>query len=700
MLVNWAQTAPAALAAWRQRVDPRANALLQQALSAPDRDTASGDSLSEAAPPPFGEAQLLTIVDTMFASSQGDQALDRLAQIALARGDYATARRRWMSVSPVFTTPASLPEELRRELRLPGGLRWSAALRDADLNSLWPRIEPLLREPAAASADSLVYPDTDLELARIWACLALVSILEGETAEASIEIELLKRLHPDARGRLAGREGDYVQTLTGLMAEQRDWPRLPRPNDWRTFGGDTTRNGRGPHSLDVSRARLWSTPLLADSGLAPDDAADWDFDSVRNNLKHYPIAVGDGALLHDGRRLRALDLWNGTALWPVETPAAETPDSFYDSGEAQTVWRTRTGAVQVEPSRTLSSDGRRLYARFGAPQGSREPPGQDSATSLAGFDLATQKLLFRIEPEGPEWSFEGAPAVAGSAIYVGLRRTDQVQPQAFVAAYDALDGALLWRSERLCSADSLHAARSPQLISGLVAYDEGAVYYNTDLGAIAALDAATGQTRWISTYPRISEESAAPAGLTSAPRSPAPALLHRGMLFAAPNDCGRIFALDAGSGRLIWRTAHHQPPDVIHLLGTGANRLIASGDRLYWFDIHSGQPRGQFPGPSLDGPGLARPSPCGFGRGLLAGELVYFPTRDAIYVFQQQTQRTDAGWIPQGVAILELAGQGAQGGNLAIGDGVLLVASPDSLDAYRALPMTSSSEAVDDLSIR
>ncbi len=71
------------------------------------------------------------------------------------------------------------------------------------------------------------------------------------------------------------------------------------------------------------------------------------------------------------------------------------------------------------------------------------------------------------------------------------------------------------------------------------------------------------------------------------------------------------------------------------------------------------------------------PRPRGFGRGVLAGSEIYWPTRERIYVFDQGSGR-------QVRQPIELAALGVQGGNLVIHDGVMLVASADELVAFNA----------------
>ena len=45
------------------------------------------------------------------------------------------------------------------------------------------------------------------------------------------------------------------------------------------------------------------------------------------------------------------------------------------------------------------------------------------------------------------------------------------------------------------------------------------------------------------------------------------------------------------------------------LLGVSENRLVASGECVYWFDVRTGELVGRYPEPFKAAPGFARPSP-------------------------------------------------------------------------------------------
>ena len=98
-----------ALAAYRRHVDPLAERWYRDGLAAHD------------------ERLLTRVLDELFCSSWGDDALLALGELALERGDYEAARRNWKQISPL--------------LRAPDGDSLWQVLYGVDLKSNWPEIE-------------------------------------------------------------------------------------------------------------------------------------------------------------------------------------------------------------------------------------------------------------------------------------------------------------------------------------------------------------------------------------------------------------------------------------------------------------------------------------------------------------------------------------------------------------------------------
>ena len=184
-------------------------------------------------------------------------------------------------------------------------------------------------------------------------------------------------------------------------------------------------------------------------------------------------------------------------------------------------------------------------------------------------------------------------------------------------------------------------------------------------GAVAALEAETGATLWVATYPRQepnhggngSERDLNPAVSTKAGYSWPPVTPMRSS-HSTPSTAGC-------SGKPIRSPTTSSSA---HLLGVAKDRLVATGNRVLLFDVVTGKLLHAWPdsGKALEG----------YGRGLLAGDLIYWPTQNEIQVFDQRTgQRAQPP-----IKLLET--YHVKGGNLVAGDGYLIVAQVDGLVVF------------------
>ncbi len=574
---------------------------------------------------------LQTIVDEMFASSVGDRALLALGERALLDGRLATARDHWERIIPA---------------------------------------EP----PADQPVSYLVYPDTDLDLAAVRARLVLVSILEGSAERAREELTAFTALHGDARGRLGGRDVVYADALAALLAERLTWPAAPTEGrDWPTFAGSPARNHLAGQSLDPGRV-AWRVRLDADrfSRESRPEERTWAAaagERPRGGLSHFPVVSQDLVLYAGSTELFALDRLSGEPPWGLRTP------SFHSRlGPTGLVWQASSRETVGVPRYTLTVEGDRLFARLGAPPARQSDRVTDA---VAAFDLGAEgRLLWTVEPDEPGWSFDGTPLADSERLYVAMRRSD-VRSQAHVACFDAESGQLLWR--RFVAAAATTAGETTfEHTHNLLTLVGDTLYFNTNMGALAALSTVDGRLRWVTLYPRERRGLRNRSGGLP-PRDLTPCLFHHGALFVAPADSRRIFALDAASGQVLW----HSGPEVqgaADLLGVVDGHLIAAGDRVYWIALR-GERRGRVEHVWPDGP-----EPRGFGRGVIAGGDVFWPTRETIYVFDAAEARLRRA-IP--LQPLEL-----EGGNLAVAGGLLLVAGRRELAALGSvgLPPVDSRE--------
>ena len=176
-----------------------------------------------------------------------------------------------------------------------------------------------------------------------------------------------------------------------------------------------------------------------------------------------------------------------------------------------------------------------------------------------------------------------------------------------------------------------------------------------------------GATLWVATYPRQEPNSLGSGN--GSERDLNPAIVEDSRVFVAPSDADSVLAFDAGSGRLLWKSDPiADDVKLSHLLGVAKDRLVATGNRVLLFDVKTGKLLHAWPdsGRSLEG----------YGRGLLAGDLIYWPTVSEIEVLDQRT----ALRAEPPIRLVET--YHAKGGNLVAGDGYLIVAQADGLMVF------------------
>ena len=416
---------------------------------------------------------LCNVVEQAFASRYGDKALLALGEMDLEAGHYAAARWHWERILPAKPAPG--------------------------VANTWPG-----------------YPDSDLDPAMVRARLVLVSILEGAVAQAREELAEFVRLHPAARGRLGGREVVFADALAALLAESAVWPKPTVTPDWPTFAGSPRRDKIAPRSVDP-RGVAWRIPLPNDGleAAASGTAARKLLDAARVP-SCYPLVLGDRIFLNDSREILAVRATDGRPAWG-ETSTAVYRDPM--EGVAGTA-SIPTDALGT-PRFTMTALDNRLFARMGSPLTGR-PQQPSSATGnsyLVCLDLESEgKLLWKIAAE-EGWAFEGSPVADAAGVYVAMRH-DDIRPQAHVACFDPRTGRLRWR-RLICSAETPARGLLAQCTHNLLTLRDETLYYNTNLGAVAAISAPRGRVRWVSLYPARTAWRHAAAGGALAARSDA-----------------------------------------------------------------------------------------------------------------------------------------------------------------------------------
>ena len=590
---------PPALALYRQRVDSQAEALFAQAQQTGNRDL------------------LERIVDELFCSSVADSALERLGDQALSGGHPVEAQDRWQCLLPDAFLGRELDGE-RTDLVLP-----------------------------------LRYPDPDTDTARIAAKWIVASMLAGNREQAQEARNAFRQLYPKAAGRLAGQQGPYEKILEQLAQEPSSFD-LPSDNtQWPTFAGNFRRSRVLPEALDVGDLQWKWEVAVEQQRWTPAGRAPTNYDSHREaqrQLVYHPIVVGKTVHLATEENLWSFNLETGSA------------DSWFALDETRTASRNGLGAPLRQ---TMTVVGQRLLVRAGGSVyrrsfGIQMPRTQFTQPSkLYCLDLATLRLLWdvssaRLADLGTV--FEGAPVADQDSVYIAMTRQDTLS-ETSVACLDLETGQPRWREVVCESSNELdrHDVSGP--MHNLLTLVDNTIYYATNLGTVAAINARTGHLRWVTTYVRQrpvhrTEWSAQAPDLN-------PPVYSDGKLFVSASDTAKIQCLDTQNGRLLWEAY----PSATHILGVAKGTLIATGNRVWAIDINTGKVRWYWPENTVPG----------YGRGLLAGNNVYWPTLREIHVLDVQTGRKARPSIPLYERL------GVKAGNLVAADGYLIIAQPTRL---------------------
>ena len=204
-----------------------------------------------------------------------------------------------------------------------------------------------------------------------------------------------------SRGRLGGREVNYVEALAALLDESRHWPQprgRSRLADLRRLAG---RNKTDPQTVDVAGV-TWRVPLPptpSPASLAGMTPARRVADDAKTPLSYHPVVVGNLVFVHNQVEILAIDLRTGQPAWGHDS-AVIFHDPFDEAVHEMYHPENTLGLDRF----TMTVHNGRLYARMGsAVSGGLQEPAQITGLGyLVGLDLTTEgRLAFpKIVPEG------------------------------------------------------------------------------------------------------------------------------------------------------------------------------------------------------------------------------------------------------------------------------------------------------------
>jgi outer membrane protein assembly factor BamB len=594
---------------------------------------------------------LRRVLDEAFCSRSGALALDLLGDLAFERGRFDDAEYWW------------------RMLAGPNAVQAAGS---------GPKVS---RPPAFVPAPSpflLAFPDPpkDLEVgARAKQLLA--RLFRGERRAVATDLKAFRARYGQARGHLAGRDGSYADILLAL-AEQPDLLADPPDGEsWTTFAANPSRNAALPRAPSPSLWRdgsQWCFDLEKHAAIAVPENGPFPLArsargkvlppaQAARSLAFHPVIVGDWALVADIRYLTAYNLKTGAAeVWyeleglGKETKLPAEPDTRF----------------------TLTIADGRVYARMGTPtmtgrraDGERQEAGSwlVSLPLKMGPDKGRRPWQVRPTTDAVETGvFEGAPVACDGRVYIAATRVAKARAVTNVSCYDASRGDKpLWQQD-VCDLPEPRDGES-RYHRHLLTLAGPQLVYCSHAGAIIALDALSGRRSWAVRYSGRSERT----DDEPPPRDLAPGVYAEGRLYVAPADSDRLLCLDPTTGRTLWE---RDRIEVVHLVGVADGRLI--------FTATAARPglRGVIRAVAADTGADIRDwlqpedgDLPAFGRGFVAGDQVFWPTRDGLRILDANDGQIRADRDPSELRRVAV-------GNMVYGNGYLVVTDAGRLFAY------------------
>ncbi|MHC4303008.1 MAG: outer membrane protein assembly factor BamB family protein [Planctomycetota bacterium] len=206
------------------------------------------------------------------------------------------------------------------------------------------------------------------------------------------------------------------------------------------------------------------------------------------HLTAAPTVAGSGVFVNEGRTIHAVDRFTGRPLWPPFV-------------ERRSPGGMEKGSRQIADLNVVALSGNALVTITGhafadAARSERTIVCLDPETGRLRWASRVDRLSSSDELDGlfPY----GAPVIGEGMVFVAARKVSrQLLTSCYVIALGLDDGRLRW-ARHVASSGGIRS-RFARPFSTIV-YDDGDLAVATAIGAVARIDATTGQTRWLRRY--------------------------------------------------------------------------------------------------------------------------------------------------------------------------------------------------------
>lgn len=470
--------------------------------------------------------------------------------------------------------------------------------------------------------------------------LAHTLIADRQFTAAETAIERLRKSHGAEQVAYGG------ETITGTRLAEKLQQRLERVKTAAAraaktgaASGDSAAAGdSAAHLANLARTGawngpapvpgpvVWAHPLIPQAALEmPRGAFALD---VRSHVPSFP-AVADGRVFVSGlESVRAIEVESGRILW-TRTWGAGAP--------------LLRGVFNGYPVSCPTAAGAAVYVRAL----------ESGVSAIRCHDAETgwQRWSSDTEPQLRKLVWIGEPMAAYGMVVAPYLEPGDMNTHG-LAALDAESGRLRWRTNLVTGATGIKVQDNyyqATLHLGPAAADGGEIYAQTGLASVAALNAFTGEVKWMATYPRAQfgdpQNGISAAGWLGVgydlrlctsktfARGPLSPIVADDLILAAPKDGSGFLALDRQTGSLRWRL---DLADCRYLAGLAdGNVLLCDDGGITAVQAANGRVTWEYP--LLDTPLYGQPT--------LSGGLLYVPTEQQLLRLDARTGRP-AGATP------------------------------------------------------
>ncbi len=208
-----------------------------------------------------------------------------------------------------------------------------------------------------------------------------------------------------------------------------------------------------------------------------------------------------------------------------------------------------------------------------------------AGTLSRDLDPGEQDFLSRVNIPSPPTAWAGT-LYCGASAFEG-------KIYCYLTAIDCATGRLQWHTLVCTGQKPLNMFGRPmqEPVLGIPAVCDGVVYFTSNLGVVAAVDARLGRILWLSTYPQRSVRG---LNTPSIPILPvgwhlSPTYVHSGVVVTAPTDANHLFGLDAATGRILWSVERQGRIAQRRVLGVRDGAVFVSGGGVAAYDLKTGE---------------------------------------------------------------------------------------------------------------